>query len=363
MAFALAILASFLIFFFQPTLLVSSLIGSVQPKCQFQLLNATGYATGVCLAPISGLPVEDGTSLYRMHIYFAIGIIAVPIVYVCLTGLALQILLDMVATVLSDISDHQAALMFGEHPKNPTAAHVPEGERLKRGGAMLASGAFTNRQALHPEAGDSLFRNELLLGRDSTLILESEDFLQTFRMMRVDVKDASTRVGLNVQNMLSLITQGLAALSVFLLVVNAITISLGQRLVVVFLFLLATIWVYLLGSITRSARVYSFLVLAESSKYLNSVLHIDEAVEDAPAPKSGGQYLAWPWSDAQATAKREAPPPAPAGPRVTWFRLSDARESWYENSLGETSWVLPPGAVEVPTPLALPVGGGVGGGK
>lgn len=305
----------------------------------------------MCIAPMSGLPVEDGTSLYRMHIYFAIGIITVPIVYVCLTGLALQILLDMVATVLADISDHQATLMFSEHPKNPSGFHVPEGDRQARGSAMLARGSFLKRQALHAEAKKSPFLNELLVGRDSTLMLESPDFLETFKMMRVDVADASKRVGINVHNMLVLITQGLAALSVFLLVVNAITISLGQRLVVLLLFLLATVWVYVLGSITRSARVYSFLVLAESSKYLNSVLHIDGAVGDGPPPPPGKKSLAWPWSEAQAEAKHAPPPLATAeGPRLTWSRLSEGGKVWFECSNGETAWDLPQGAEVVGSP-------------
>jgi hypothetical protein len=161
-------------------------------------------------------------------------------------------------------------------------------------------------------------------------------------MMRADVEDASKRVGLNVHNMLVLITQGLAALGVFLIVTNAITISLGQRLVVVLLFALATAWVYILGSITRSARVYSFLVLAESSKYLNCVLHVDTGiVEGGSGGGSGGccgggggsssDKLKWPWGDEEQ--------------EEIWELQEENGERWFlERRSGRVCWDLPPGA-------------------
>jgi hypothetical protein len=77
---------------------------------------------------------------------------------------------------------------------------------------------------------------------------------------------------------MQIITQGLAALSIFLLVISSFTIAAGQRVVVVLLFATAVVWIWFLGTFTRRARVYSVLVLAESSKYLNLVLHVDQCL-------------------------------------------------------------------------------------
>ena len=140
------------------------------------------------------------------------------------------------------------------------------------------------------------FRKEILLARDSLLTLEDEDFSSTYNMMRRDVASAASLVGANVGTVMLLITQFLGALSVFLIVVQAITNAGGQRFVVVALFAGAAVWVYVLGSMTLNARVYAFLVLAESTKYLNTVLHVDQYIGSKTVSAGGccgGVAHAW----------------------------------------------------------------------
>ena len=73
-----------------------------------------------------------------------------------------------------------------------------------------------------------------------------------------------------------IITQGLAALATFLIVVNSLTVRLGQQLVVIVLFFTSALWCYMLGRVTVGPRVYSILVLADSVRFLNAVLGLDE---------------------------------------------------------------------------------------
>ena len=95
-------------------------------------------------------------------------------------------------------------------------------------------------------------------------------------MMSRDVKDAYGQISTSVGTMMLIITHGLAGLSIYLVVISSFTIPFGQRFVVVLLYASAVAWIWFIGTFTRRARVYSVLVLAESSKYLNLVLHLDQ---------------------------------------------------------------------------------------
>ena len=288
----LAFIATILILAFPPSLLLSQLgarANTADPPCSLRLVGP-GFP-GTCIKPID--PIEDGTSLYKVHVYVAICSIAAPIFWVCAAGIAMQVMLGMTLEVLKGVDHSRARVMFEQHPLSPAAVAqsidrtkaegkdhrellIDEGRRqLKKGefGARAGkpSGCSTpspgdTAEAAAAEAAappppppppSSLserfnafiallmpaFKNEIEASRDGVLCMETEDFLETYDMMREDVADASQQVGINVSAMMTLITQGLAGLAVFLVVVSSMTFVSGQRFVVIALFVMATIWV------------------------------------------------------------------------------------------------------------------------
>ena len=271
--------ATALVFWYNPATVLSSAGAAPLPPCALTFVNSTGGV--VCVRPAASLVVDDGTSLYRANIYIAIVLVMVPILSVAVSGLTLKFMLGSVSALLDDIDNSQAELLFKYHPKNPFRV------RSKQAGGGDAKGQEGRAQRLFERSSFERmrarairdpFRKEILLARDSLLTLEDEDFSSTYNMMRRDVASAASLVGANVSTVMLLITQFLGALSVFLIVVQAITNAGGQRFVVVALFAGAAVWVYVLGSMTLNARVYAFLVLAESTKYLNTVLHVDQYI-------------------------------------------------------------------------------------
>ena len=278
-----AVVATAIVFFYSPnTLLSSAGAGAAAlPPCALTFVNATGGV--VCVrAAAAAVGVDDGTSLYRANIYIAIVLVFVPILTVAVSGLTLKFMLGSVSALLDDIDNSQAELLFKHHPKNPF--HGSEGKGQEGAAQRLFERSSFER--MRTRAIKDPFRKEILLARDSLLTLEDEDFCSTYNMMRRDVASAASLVSANVSTVMLLITQFLGALSVFLIVVQAITNAGGQRFVVVALFACATVWVYVLGSMTVNSRVYAFLVLAESTKYLNTVLHVDQYIPSKQ--ESGG---------------------------------------------------------------------------
>ncbi len=172
------------------------------------------------------------------------------------------------------------------------------------------------------------FRLEIENARNSVLSMEADDFIATYALMQEDVRDASERVGLNVAAMMTLITQGLGGLAVFLIVISAMTFASGQRFVVIVLFLVAIGWVHFLCSITREARVYSFLVLAESTKYLNLVLWIDQCLDLEELHR---EHQA-------SAAKAPGAPQQPPAPKTIAERLNALRWSSKAEVEGALKW-------------------------
>lgn len=220
---------------------------------------------------------EDGTSLYKVHLYLGIFLFAAPIVVFAGAAFMLRSLLSLVEGIMANISREEAALFFRSHPlrqaaRDAAADSGPYFSKTKDTALLASVGSSVGCCSDHPQE----FWDEVDTGRDSLLHLEETDFLDSFEMMRKDVVDAMKVVDSSLSNLTSLITQGLSALAVFLIVTGAMTIPTGQRVVVVLLLIFAVAWIYMLGTYTRSSRVYSVLVIAESSKYVNLVLHMDQ---------------------------------------------------------------------------------------
>ena len=279
----LAFVATIVILAFPPSLLLSQLgagANTADPPCSLRLVGP-GFPAGTCIKPID--PIEDGTSLYKVHVYVAICAIAAPILWVCAAGIAMQVMLGMTLEVLKGVDHSRARVMFEQHPLSPAAVAqssdrtkeegkdlsqrlIEEGRRqLDRGEFGARAGKptphsgepdVTAAAAAPPPPPSSLserfnafiallmpaFKAEIESSRDGVLCMETEDFLETYDMMREDVADASLQVGINVSSMMTLITQGLAGLAVFLVVVSSMTFVSGQRFVVIALFVMATIW-------------------------------------------------------------------------------------------------------------------------